>query len=78
MSDFSAEDAKREIDAAVKILREDGIMVSLRGLAEKLDKLLPAEPKDDEPTEGKPPPKTEPKPSTEENTRKSKWWGDQF
>lgn len=82
MSDgFSAEDAKREIQEAIRILREDGIMVHLRGISEKLGKLFPDgdpnNPGDPKDGPGNPPPPTDPKDSSQKE-KKSKWWGDQL
>lgn len=85
MSDgFSKEEIQAEIREAVRILREDGILGSLKGISEKLAKAFPDgnDNNDGNPDGGSgstPPPKTEPKASSDDTgKRKSKWWGDQL
>lgn len=66
---------KREVDAARKILREDGIIASQKAIQEKLAKHFPddPEPGNDDP---KPPDKKpEPEPGQPEKKR-GIWWGD--
>jgi hypothetical protein len=66
---------KREVEAARKILREDGIIASQKAIREKLDKHFPDEPEpgsdDPQPPDRKP----EPEPSQPEK-KKGIWWGD--
>lgn len=76
------DEAKEEIKAAIKILREDGVHIhrsyaaflkSQEGKPEEKPKDKP-EDKPEEPTEGAPPPvKDEP---TEKPKKKGLWWGD--
>jgi hypothetical protein len=86
MSDdgYTKEEIQAEIREAARILREDGVMTHLRGISEKLAKAFPDGNDDngnnpDGGSEGKPPPKTDPKDSTDQNAKKrSRWWGDQL
>ena len=77
-----SDEAKAEIAAAVKILREDGVHIHKsyvafqKSLGEKAeDKPDKSEDKpEDKPTEGQPPPaKEEP---VEKPKKKGLWWGD--
>lgn len=67
---------KREVDAARRILREDGIIASQKAIQEKLSKHFPDEP---EPDDGKPkPPDKKPEPAPSDPAKKpGLWWGDQ-
>jgi hypothetical protein len=66
------DEAKAEIQSAIKILKEDGAHIH-RTYAAFLKSQEPTDPPT-EPTEGGPPPKTEPK---QENTQSKGglWWG---
>ena len=73
-----SDEAKAEIAAAVKILREDGVHIhkSYAAFQKSLDKPedKPQDKPEDKPTEGEPPP---PKPEpTEKPKKKGLWWGD--
>ena len=77
-----SDEAKAEIAAAVKILREDGVHIhksygAFLKSQETKPEDKPEKPEDkpeDKPTEGEPPP---PKPEpTEKPKKKGLWWGD--
>lgn len=79
MADWTDDEVRKEINDAVRIAREDGILKHVRGLAERLDKLLAGpdgHPPDD--TTGQPPPPSDPKPSgaKDQKKRRSLWWGE--
>ena len=74
-----SDEAKAEIAAAVKILREDGVHIHKsyaafqKSLGDKPED-KPQDKPEDKPTEGEPPP---PKPEpTEKPKKKGLWWGD--
>ena len=70
-----SDEAKAEIAAAVKILREDGVHIhkSYAAFQKSLGDKPEGKP-EDKPTEGEPPP---PKPEpTEKPKKKGLWWGD--
>ena len=74
-----SDEAKAEIAAAVKILREDGVHIHKsyaafqKSLGDKPEGKPEGKP-EDKPTEGEPPPvKEEP---TEKPKKKGLWWGD--
>lgn len=77
--EWTDDEVQKEIRDAIAIAREDGILKHVRGLHEKLDKLMTPENPEGEPTEGQPPPEGEPKDSNaqDKKQRRSLWWGDQ-
>jgi len=79
------DEAKAEIQAAIRILREDGVHIhksyaaflkSQEGINENPEdsKDKPEDKPEDKPTEGDPPPVKDEK--TEKPKKKSLWWGD--
>ena len=75
-----SDEAKAEIAAAVKILREDGVHIHKsyaafqKSLGDKPEGKPEVKPVEDKPTEGEPPP---PKPEpVEKPKKKGLWWGD--
>ena len=75
-----SDEAKAEIAAAVKILREDGVHIHKsyaafqKSLGDKPEDKPQDKPVEDKPTESEPPP---PKPEpTEKPKKKGLWWGD--
>jgi hypothetical protein len=75
--EWTDDEVQALISESVKIAKEDGIFKSVRDLHERLDRLFPPTGTTDEPTEGKPPPATDPKDSKDQAKKKrSLWWGE--